>query len=48
MTAVDVKTGNTLWQDRTFPKANFVYADGKMVLVDEDGTLALVTVNERG
>jgi outer membrane protein assembly factor BamB len=48
MTAVDVRTGNTVWQDRSFPKANFVYADGKIILLDEDGVLALVTFSPQG
>lgn len=48
MTAVDVRTGNTVWQDRNFPKANFVYADGKVILLDEDGVLALVTLSPQG
>jgi hypothetical protein len=48
MTAVDVRTGNTVWQDRTFPKANFVYADGKIILLDEDGVLALVNLSPQG
>jgi outer membrane protein assembly factor BamB len=48
MTAVDVRTGNTIWQDRAFPKANFVYADGKVILLDEDGVLALVTLSPQG
>lgn len=48
LTAVDVKTGNIVWQDRAFPKASFVYADGKLILLDEDGQLALVTVSPEG
>jgi len=48
MTAVDVRTGATVWQDRSFPKSNFVYADGKVVLLDEDGVLALVTLSPQG
>ncbi|HKQ78102.1 MAG TPA: PQQ-binding-like beta-propeller repeat protein [Blastocatellia bacterium] len=48
MTAVDVKTGNIVWQDRGFPKANFVYADGKAILLDEDGQLALVNFSQQG
>ena len=48
MTAVDVRTGQTVWQDRTFPKANFIYADGKLILLDEDGVLALVTLSPQG
>ena len=43
VTAVDVRTGEVAWQERGFARATFVYADGKLVLLDEDGTLALVT-----
>ena len=48
LTAVDVKTGKIAWQDRTFPKASFVYADGKFVVVDEDGELALADFTPQG
>ena len=48
LTAVDVKTGNIAWQDRTFAKASFVYADGKFVVVDEDGNLALADFTPQG
>jgi outer membrane protein assembly factor BamB len=48
MTAVNVKTGEIVWQDRSFPKANFVYADDKVVLLDEDGQLALVSLSPQG
>jgi len=48
MTALNIKTGELAWQDRTFPKSTFVYADGKLVLLDEDGQLALVRVTPRG
>jgi outer membrane protein assembly factor BamB len=48
MTAIDIKTGNIIWQDRSFPKTNFVYAGGKVILLDEDGNLALVTLSQQG
>jgi outer membrane protein assembly factor BamB len=48
LTAVDVKTGKVAWQDRTFSKASFVYADGKFVVVDEDGNLALANFTPQG
>jgi outer membrane protein assembly factor BamB len=48
MTAVDVKSGEVLWRDRTFAKHSLLYADGKLVLLDEDGALALVEVNRQG
>ncbi|HEU4769778.1 MAG TPA: PQQ-binding-like beta-propeller repeat protein [Pyrinomonadaceae bacterium] len=39
--AVNVKTGEISYQDRTFPKSNLVLADGKLIILDEDGNLAL-------
>ena len=48
MTAVDVKTGEVLWRDRTFAKHSVLYADGKLILLDEDGALGLVDVNRQG
>jgi outer membrane protein assembly factor BamB len=48
MTAVDVKTGNIVWQDRGFPKATFVCAGDKAILLDEDGQLALVNLSPQG
>ena len=48
MTAVEVKTGKVLWRDRTFGKSNFVLADGKLVVLDEDGNLGLATVTPAG
>jgi hypothetical protein len=41
-TAVDGRTGQIAWQDRTFAKASFLDADGRFILLDEDGSLALV------
>jgi outer membrane protein assembly factor BamB len=48
LTAVDVKTGKVAWQDRTFSKSSFVYADGKFIVVDEDGNLALANFSPQG
>jgi outer membrane protein assembly factor BamB len=46
--AIEIKTGKIAWQDRTFSKTSFVYADGKLIMVEEDGDLALVTVSPEG
>lgn len=43
--AVNVKTGEMPYQDRTFPKTNFVLAGGKFIILDEDGNLALATAS---
>jgi outer membrane protein assembly factor BamB len=48
LVAVDSKTGRVAWQDRSFARANLVYADGKAILLDEDGTLGLVTLSPTG
>jgi len=47
-TAVDVKTGKTVWQDRSFPKVNFIYAEGEFIMLDEDGNLTLATATPEG
>ena len=46
--AANVKTGELLFQDRSLPKTTFVLADGKFVILDEDGNLALATVSPTG
>ncbi len=43
VTAVNMKTGAIAWQQRGFAKAQMLHADGKLVVLDEDGTLALAT-----
>ena len=46
--AVNVKTGEIAFQDRSFPKMNSLYADGKLIMLDEDGNLVLATVSPAG
>lgn len=47
-TAVNVKTGQIAWQDRSFAKASLVYADGKFIILDEDGNLGLASASSAG
>jgi len=47
-TALDVKTGKVIWQDRTLAKAQFLMIGDKFLLLDEDGTLALATPTAQG
>ena len=47
-TALDIRTGNVAWQERGFARANLVHADGKLILLDEDGTLALTSITPTG
>src|SRR5262245_743766 len=42
-TAVNVRTGDVLWQDRSVPKSSFIYADGRFIMLGEDGELLLAT-----
>ncbi len=46
--AVHVRTGEEAWRDRSFARANTLYADGKLVIVDEDGEVAVASVSENG
>jgi outer membrane protein assembly factor BamB len=48
LTAINVKTGEIKWQNRAFPKASFVYADGKFIVVDEDGGISLALLSPEG
>jgi len=48
LTAIDVKNGAIAWRDRTFTKATMVSAAGKLIIVDEDGTLALAVPAAQG
>jgi outer membrane protein assembly factor BamB len=47
-TAIDAKTGRVLWQDRRFSHASFLYADGRFIILDEDGALGLATPAPNG
>ena len=47
-TAIDVNTGRLLWQDRRFSHASFLYADGRFIILDEDGALGLATPTPQG
>jgi outer membrane protein assembly factor BamB len=48
LTAINVGTGEIKWQERAFPKASFVYADGKFFVVDEEGGVSLAAFSPAG
>jgi outer membrane protein assembly factor BamB len=48
ISAIDLKNGNVTWQDRSFARAQLLYADGKVIVLDEDGMLGLATVSPQG
>ncbi len=48
LSAVDVRSGNILWQERSIEKATFVWADGKLVTLDQAGTLMIAHPSPKG
>jgi outer membrane protein assembly factor BamB len=48
LSALDLRTGKVVWRDRAFAKAKLVRADGRLVVLDEDGSLGMVTVSPEG
>lgn len=48
VTALDVRTGRRLWQDRGFSRAQFVLAGDVLVVLDEDGVLGLARASREG
>ncbi|HUF48798.1 MAG TPA: PQQ-binding-like beta-propeller repeat protein [Vicinamibacterales bacterium] len=48
VTAIHVETGAIAWQARGFGRSNFVHADGKAIVLDEGGELALVRLTPEG
>ena len=45
ISAIDLKNGEIAWQDRSFARAQLLYADNKLIVLDEDGVLGLATVS---
>ncbi len=45
--AVDIKTGEFAWKKRGFSKANCVLGDDKLIVLDEDGRLALTKIGPK-
>jgi outer membrane protein assembly factor BamB len=55
ITAVHVNTGEIAWRDRSFARSTFLHlaqpggsGQGRLLLMDEDGTLGLVEVSPKG
>jgi len=45
LTAADARTGKILWRQRGYPEANLIYADGKVIILDQDGNLTLAKLS---
>jgi outer membrane protein assembly factor BamB len=48
MTCVNMRSGQVVWQERGFAKAHLLGVGDKMILLDEDGTLALADLGPGG
>lgn len=48
MTAIDVKEGKVLWQDRSLPKTMLLHSNDTFILLDEDGHLSLANIDIQG
>ncbi len=45
LTALNVRTGEPAWRHRGFARASLIYADGKAIILDENGDLAIAKVS---
>jgi outer membrane protein assembly factor BamB len=48
LSAVDARSGNILWQERSIQKATFVWADGKLFTLAQDGTFMIAHPSPKG
>ncbi len=48
LAAVDVTTGDTAWRDRSVARSTIVGTNGRLLLLDEDGNLAIATPGDTG
>ena len=48
LSAVDVRSGTIHWQERSIEKATFVWADQKLIALDQDGNLMIAHPSPQG
>jgi outer membrane protein assembly factor BamB len=48
LSAVDARTGTIRWQQRSIEKATFVWADQKLITLDQDGNLMIAHPSPKG
>ena len=48
LSAVNARTGQIYWQERSIEKATFVWADQKLITLDQDGNLMLAYPSPQG
>ena len=48
LSAVDARSGTIHWQERSIEKATFVWADQKLIVLDQDGNLMIAHPSPKG
>jgi outer membrane protein assembly factor BamB len=48
LSAVEARSGKILWQERSIEKATFVWADQKLITLDQDGNLMIAHPSPQG
>jgi outer membrane protein assembly factor BamB len=48
LSAVEARSGKILWQERSIEKATFVHADGKLITLDQSGSLMIAYPSPQG
>jgi outer membrane protein assembly factor BamB len=48
LSAVEARSGKILWQERSIEKATFVWADRKLITLDQDGNLMIAHPSPQG
>jgi outer membrane protein assembly factor BamB len=48
LSAVEASSGKVLWQERSIAKATMLWADGKLITLDQDGNLMLAAPSPQG
>jgi hypothetical protein len=48
LSAVDARSGTIHWQERSIEKATFVWADQKLITLDQDGNLMIAHPSPQG
>lgn len=48
LTALDIRTGELAWRERGFGRSSLLYADGKAIILDEDGSIVLARLSPEG
>jgi hypothetical protein len=48
MVALNIDSGEEVWRDRSFARSQLLDANGTLVIVDEQGDIAVASVSDKG